>query len=230
MDLQVLSGGAAQGLVRKLEPNFKQAGGAGIGGSFGAVGAMRDKFFAGDACDLLILTEAMIGDLIRSGHAVAATAAPIGRVRTGVAVREGSPVPSISDSTALRAVFSGATGLYFPDPEKATAGIHVTKVLRGLGLEQELASRLRPYPNGATAMREMAACGDPRVVGCTQITEIVITPGVRLVGPLPKEFELVTVYSVAVSTRSTQPDAAARFARLLTSAESATARTACGFE
>ena len=76
------------------------------------------------------------------------------------------------------------------------------KVLRDLGLAEELAPRLRPHPNGATAMKAMADAGDPRAIGCTQVTEILITPGVELVANLPSGFELATVYTAAVTQRS----------------------------
>ena len=51
-------------------------------------------------------------------------------------------------------------------------------------------------------MREMAACGEPGVVGCTQVTEILDTPGVRWVGALPRGYELATVYTAAVCAQA----------------------------
>ncbi len=39
-----------------------------------------------------------------------------------------------------------ARGIYFPDPVKATAGIHFMSVLKRLGIDAELASRLQPFP------------------------------------------------------------------------------------
>jgi hypothetical protein len=59
------------------------------------------------------------------------------------------------------------------------------KVLHGLGIAETVASKLRPFPNGNTAMNAMAACEDPHVIGCTQVTEILITQGVDLVANLP---------------------------------------------
>ena len=41
--LNILSGGAAQGLVGSLAPAFKAQTGLDIAGEFGAVGAMADK-------------------------------------------------------------------------------------------------------------------------------------------------------------------------------------------
>jgi GNAT superfamily N-acetyltransferase len=128
----------------------------------------------------------------------------------------------------LRAALLAADAIHFPDPQKATAGIHFTRVLAALGIADDVAARLRPHPNGMTAMRALAeAEGHP--VGCTQTTEIVATPGVSFVAPLPKEHELATVYTVALKAGMSNP-AARAFALRLTGRESAAARTAAGFE
>lgn len=230
MKLHLLSGGAAQALVRSLEPLLAKESGMAMALSFGAVGAMKEKFLSGEPCDLIILTEALIGELARQGRVAPVTCKPLGRVRTGVAVREGSALPDLGGAAGLRSALKAANGIYFPDPERATAGIHFMKVLRTLGLDRELAGRLRPHPNGATAMREMAAAKDENVIGCTQVTEILATTGVRLAGPLPKEFELVTTYAVAVSVRAAHAEQARRLVEILSGPRSVEARAACGFE
>lgn len=67
-------------------------------------------------------------------------------------------------------------------------------------------------------------------VGCTQASEILYTEGVRLVGPLPAEFELATVYAAAVPARSVAPALAKQFIELLTGPQSMALRAAGGFE
>ncbi len=228
--LQILSGGAAQGIVGVLEEDFRLATGATVRGTFGAVGAMRDRLLAGEPCDAIILTAALIAALEDSGYVVPGTAVPLGRVRTGVAVRTGESLPAIADGPALRATLLAATGLYFPDPELATAGIHFVKVLRELGIHDAVASRLHPHPNGATAMRELARATGPGLIGCTQITEIRYTPGVMLAGPLPAGFELTTVYAIAVCKAARAPELARLFAAMLSGLDTRALREAAGFE
>jgi molybdate transport system substrate-binding protein len=79
-------------------------------------------------------------------------------------------------------------------------------------------------------MQALSQAGEPDAIGCTQVTEIIFAPGVQLVAPLPKEFELATVYTAAVCSRATQPQAAATLIELLTSEEAAGLRSAGGFE
>jgi molybdate transport system substrate-binding protein len=98
-----------------------------------------------------------------------------------------------------------------------------------LSLRDALADRLRPYPNGATAMAALARAADARPIGCTQASEIRYTSGVSLVASLPSPFELVTLYSAAVGTRASDPRLAQRFVTLLCGGATRALREAAGF-
>lgn len=222
--LRILSAGAAQSVVRALADQH----GIALEGSFGAVGAMKEKLLAGTPCELIILSRRLIEALEAQGRV--ASIADLGTVRTGVAVPERCEAPDISSAAALRAALLVAEGIYFPDPDKATAGIHFAKVLQALGIRDRVAQRLRPYPNGATAMREMALASGERSMGCTQITEIKNTPGAKLVGALPPEFELATVYAAALPTGAPPSEVARRMHSLLTREASRELRRKAGFD
>ena len=86
-------------------------------------------------------------------------------------------------------------------PKSSTAGIHVANVLEQLGIADEVAARLRIFPNGATAMRELAASDARRPIGCTQSTEIISTKGVTLSGSLPPGCELATMYTAGITAQ-----------------------------
>jgi molybdate transport system substrate-binding protein len=227
--LHILSAGAAKGLVLAMQERFSAARGATFHSTFGAVGAMKEKLFAGEPCDLIILTAAIIDALAAQGMVDAASIAALGSVHTGIAGPSGQRKPVVADREGLRAALSGARGIYLPDPERATAGIHFANVLRTLGIFDLVRDRLRPFPNGATAMRAMSDAGESDLIGCTQVTEINYTEGVSLVGVLPREFELVTVYSLAVCVSAAEPALARDFAVLLTGPESLALRVQGGF-
>ncbi|MDB5822819.1 MAG: hypothetical protein JWR21_1523 [Herminiimonas sp.] len=230
MDLHILSGGAASGVVKALQSDFSARTGAQLQGTFGAVGVMKEKLLAGAPCDVLILTNALIAELEKAGHVVPNTAAPLGKVKTGVAVKTGESMPDVATADGLRAALLGAKGIYFPDPQRATAGIHFINVVKQLGILAEVDKALRPFPNGATAMAEMAKADEPGLIGCTQVTEILYTAGVTLVAALPKEFELATVYTAAVCTTSDHQDVARELVSLLSGPQSAELRRRGGFE
>jgi molybdate transport system substrate-binding protein len=149
-------------------------------------------------------------------------------VTTAIAVRESAPVPDVSDEKSLRAALLAADALYFPDPSKATAGIHFAKVIDQLGIREKIHERIRNFPNGATSMREMSrAGGNP--LGCTQATEILATPGVRLVSALPPGFELETLYTAAVSAKAADIALARDFVTALGASASRALRERAGF-
>jgi len=230
MELHVLSAGAAKGLVDALAPDLELAAGATLRGEFGAVGAIKERWLGGAPCDVIILTHAMLDALARDGRVVPETITPLGRVRTGIAVRVGEALPAIADREELRQSLATAKTIYLPDPERSTAGVHFIKVLRELAIHDVVASRLHAFPNGAIAMRELGQSREPGQIGCTQITEINYTPGVVLVGPLPTEFELATVYAVGVATSARQPAAARRVVQMLSEQATRELRRKGGFE
>ncbi|MCZ8293280.1 MAG: substrate-binding domain-containing protein [Hylemonella sp.] len=228
--LHILSGGAAQGLVNQLRGAIYNETGRAVEGSFGAVGIMRDKLLAGEPCDVVILTQALIADLTTKGHVQPGSATPLGVVKTGVAVKSGEPQPKVDTPETLKAALLAAKGIYFPDPVKATAGIHFMNVLKQLGIDQQVAGALRPYPNGAAAMKAMAEASGAGLIGCTQVTEILYTPGVQLISLLPKAFELATVYTAAIAAKAEQPQAARMMIDLMAAPSAAELRRAGGFE
>lgn len=222
--MRFVSAGAAQGLVAAV------AGDAGVQveGIFGAVGAMLEKFKSGEPCDVVILSHAQVAELTATAQVLPETSADLGSVPTAIAVREGSELPDVSTEAGLRAALLAADAIYFPDAAKATAGIHFAKMLDQLGIRGQVDARIRTHPNGATAMKAMAqASGNP--IGCTQATEILATPGVRLVQPLPRGFDLVTVYTAAVAARSTQAKSAGDFVARLAGEPGRAARIKAGF-
>jgi molybdate transport system substrate-binding protein len=221
--LRFVSAGAAQALVGAVA----RAADVTVEGSFGAVGAMLEKYRAGEACDIVVLTHAQITALAATGKVDPRACADLGAVPTSIAVRAGEEAPAVKDAESLRAALLAAQSIYVPDTGKSTAGGHVAKVLAQLGLDASAGGRLRMFPNGATAMRELAASKE-KAIGCTQSTEIVATPGVKLVAPLPRGLDLETVYTAAVNMAGRRAPAAA-FLQRLVGYGSHDARAAAGF-
>ena len=227
--LNILSGGAAQGLVASLAPQFKAQTGLDISGEFGAVGAMADKLRSGVIADIIILTAAIVAKLAEENWVIPTSIADIGLVETAVAVRAGDSVVRVNDAAALRDALLAADAIFVPDIKTSTAGIHVAKVLQQLGIADEVAARLRIFPNGATAMRHLAESDAVRPIGCTQSTEIISTKGVVLSGSFPRGCDLSTMYTVAVTTHAAHAPQAQRLIDLLIGAGQREMRERAGF-
>ena len=229
--LHILSAGAAKAVVQSLaaEPGDQAIA---VHAAFDAAGAIRAQFLAGVPCDVLILPQPMHDMLATERRVDTGTIAPLGGVPTGIAVPTGEATPSIVDADALRASLLEASELFCPDTGRSTAGIHFMRMLRELRIDGRVAARVRAHANGALAMAALAAETAQRrsALGCTQVTEILYTPGVTLVGPLPAPFELTTVYAVAVSRDAVEPALAQEFAARLAGVENLMLRQSHGFQ
>jgi molybdate transport system substrate-binding protein len=227
--LNILSGGAAHGLVASLAPTFAGQTGFDIKGEFGAVGGMAEKLRRGVAADLVILTSALVAELAAEKLVLPTSIKDVGLVETALAVRSGDAKIAAKNADELRAAFLAADAVYVPDVKASTAGSHIANVLARLGIAPEIATRLKIHPNGATAMRELAASAAKRPIGCTQATEIIATKGVELSGSLPSGCELITTYAAAVTTGAAHPRQAETLIELLTGPSAAQTRHSAGF-
>ena len=228
--LHLLCAGAARAVAQALIPSFERDTGARVDATYGAVGALRERLAEGAACDVLVLSAELIDALRAEGFVASDSVAPLGRVPTSLAIRAGDPTPGVGTAGAVRAALLAADAIYFPDPQRATAGRHFAGVLERLGIARHVAERLRPFTNGAAAMAELAKAAETHPIGCTQATEILYTPGVTLVGSLPGDLALATVYTVAAAARSSAPVLARRFAASLAGDSAAQLRRAAGFD
>jgi molybdate transport system substrate-binding protein len=227
--LHILSGGAAEALVHELSAEFKQQTGMDIRGTFSAVGAMRDQLLAGADCDVLVLSQKLIDELVQTGHAKADSVRPVGLIQTGLAVAKGHPRPVIRTENELRQAFLKASTIYTSDPDRSTAGAHFKKILTHLGLLDAVGARWKTFSTGAKAMQAMAQEAIPGAIGGTQVTEIMFTPGVDLIGTLPKPFELTTTYTAAIPVKAHSPQQAQILINLMTSPAKAALRGQVGF-
>jgi molybdate transport system substrate-binding protein len=227
--LNILSGGAAQGLVGSLAPSFKADTGFDIAGEFGAVGAMADKLRGGMPADIVVLTAALLATLAAERLVVAASISDVGLVETALAVRASDSKVVARNEAELREALLASDAIFVPDTKASTAGIHVAKVLARLGIADNVAARLKIFPNGATAMRELAASDARHPIGCTQSTEIISTGGVVLSGSLPPGCELATMYTAGVTTKAAHPLQASALIGLLIDAGQREQRQRAGF-
>jgi molybdate transport system substrate-binding protein len=190
---------------------------------------MADKLRNGAPADLVILTRALVMKLDEEGLVVGSSIADVGPVETALAVRAGDSTVKVANEADLRDALRASDAIFVPDIKTSTAGIHVAKVLDRLGIADEVATRLKIFPNGATAMRQLATSDARRPIGCTQATEIIATQGVTLSGLLPPGCELATMYTAGLTARAANPAEAQALVALVTGAGQKELRRRAGF-
>lgn len=227
--LNIFCAGAAQAVVSQLAAKFQRESGNLIHAEYGAVGAMKARVTGGAPVDIVVLTAALVDELIAEGEVVRGSRVNLGRVGTGVAVRAGTPRPDVRNVEVLRANILAATRIVCPDPAVATAGKVVLHVLDQLGVAAEVTPRLQYFPNGYAAMANLAQSDGQLEMGITQVTEILANPGVTLVGPLPDAVQNMAVYSAGLAVRAAHPERSREFIRRLTGFNAQPVLSAAGF-
>jgi len=228
--IRILSAGAAQAVVEEIAATYTRKTGNEVKAEFSAVGAMKARVEAGEAVDIVILTSALIDELVASGYVAPGSRAELGKVGTGVAVRVDTPLPDVSNERVLRGNLLAVAKLVCPDPATATAGKVVMRALERLGLADTMKPHLQFFPNGYAAMRYLAGSRAPYEMGITQITEILANPGVTYVGPLPGDLQTMTIYSAGLSVRAAEPAAARDFIARLTGVAARPVLARAGYE
>jgi molybdate transport system substrate-binding protein len=218
--LRILSAGAAQAVTERIIEAFKRDTGAQVTAEFSAIGAMKARVTAGEAVDVITLSQSMIDELIAGGYVQQGSRFDLGKVGTGVAVRAGVALPKTGSAEELRATVLSATKIVCPDPATATAGKVVIAAFERLGIAEQVQDRLQFFPNGYAAMRWLAADGSARDLGITQVTEILPNKAVSYAGPLPDALQQKTIYSVGIAARANEPQLAKNFVGRFASARS----------
>ena len=213
--LNVLSAGAAQAVVERAAEEFQRKHASRCATIFGGVHAMRLRLLAGEAADVVILTDELIDDLIARHLVVAGSRVDLGTVATGVAVRTGTRMPDVRDTLALRETLLAARAIIAPDPHFATAGRVLQAALQSLGIAERAGPQLVWAESGHAALKRLAAGAGDDELGVAQMTEIVGSSGVCLAGALPPELQRPAIYSAGLAAASCDPERSSEFIRRL---------------
>jgi molybdate transport system substrate-binding protein len=215
-ELNVLAAGAVEAVVRDTVGSFEKQSGHTVKLTYAPVGALRDKVFAGERADVIIVTPVILEQLLERGLVRSKTRTDLGRVGGGIAVRKGAPRPTIGTPEELKRALLAAKEIYYADPAIATAGAYFLKVADRLGIGDEVRKKVRTAGGGKVSM-ELMAQSTGEVLGLTQISEILSVPEVELVGPYPGDLQLMTTYTGVLLERTPHTAAAEEFLRFLTS-------------
>ena len=164
---------------------------------------------AGEPFDLLITGSDPLGEWIRDGKIAAETRTEIARSGIGVEVRTGSPKTDISTVDGFKRALLNAKSIAYL---KVGSGVHLDGVLARLGMNKVIESKtVRP---DSDIVSELVAKGEVEI-GMVVITQILTTPGVDLVGPLPSELQSYVTFVAGISSESKAPAGASQLIKFL---------------
>lgn len=225
-DINVISSNGVKSVMEELAPQFEAASGHKVAFTWGAAIPLKADIEKGAAFDVAMLTGDAIDDLARQGKLIAATRAALADSYAGVVVRKGAPKPDISSVAAFKRALLDAKSIAFV--ERGATGTYLKTLLRKLGLTEALKDKLRPLPAENPAAN--AVSHGEAEIGITQISEILPYPGAELVGPLPHEIQLTTVFAAAIGADARHPETAKALLAFVTAPAAAPAFKARGLE
>ncbi|WP_370875400.1 substrate-binding domain-containing protein [Methylobacterium amylolyticum] len=198
-------------------PAYEAAGGR-IAVDWAPTAVIMQKIAAGERADaVLVLADAM-DRLVAEGLVEADARVAVARSRYGIAVRAGAPHPEIGTVEALKAALTGARSVAYS--RTGASGIWFAGLLPRLGIEEAVNARATIIPQGFTAEKLVSGEADLAV---QQISELMVVPGIAVVGPFPDPVQEETVFWAA-PMRGRGAAAAAFLAGLTTPAAAAAYR------
>src|SRR5262245_15024271 len=224
-EIRVFSSNALKTVLEELAPRFEKATEHKLAFTFGAAANLKGEIEKGATFDVAFLTAGAVDDLIKQGK-MAGTRTDLARSAAGMAVRKGAPKPDISSTEAFKRTLLAAQSIAYV--EQGGTGIYLKSLLQRLGIAEELKARTKLLP--ASNPAALAVANGEAEIGMTQISEILPYPGAELVGPLPAEIQLYTVFSAGRAAAPKDADATAALIKFLTSPDAAPVFKAKGLD
>jgi molybdate transport system substrate-binding protein len=227
--IKVMSAGAVQSMVTALGQEFERASGTTLNLIFNTAGTLRERIAGGEPADLVILSQSAIASLDQPGMFVPGSVTDLGRTVTGVAVREGAPVPDISTPAAFKQALLKAKSVAYTDPKAGgSGGIIFAAMLERLGIADAVNKKAVLGKRGTEVAMSIAE--GRAEIGTTFISEVLPVKGVKVIGPLPGELHTANTYTAAIPAGSASRAAATALLRALTNPATRARWTAAGLE
>jgi molybdate transport system substrate-binding protein len=192
--------------------------------SVGGVAAAR-RVEEGEHFDIVVLAADAIAQLAEHGRIVPGSAVDVVRSGVAVAVAAGMPRPAIGTESALReTVLSARTIGYSTGP----SGTHLMRLFERWGIAGTIAARVVQAKPGVP-VGELVARGEVEL-GFQQLSELMHVPGIAVIGPLPADVQIVTVFSAAICAGSPRREAAQAWLDFLISPLSEQTKRAHGMQ
>jgi molybdate transport system substrate-binding protein len=210
-ELKILTPRSMWTVLKEIGPQFERASGYKLNVVTGIAATLADRIIDGESFDVFIGPPAQMNRVLQREKVVADTRTAIARSGIGVEVRAGAPKPDIGSVAAFKQALLNAKSIGYLKQE-GTSGAYLHDLFERLGIAGAIAPKLvRPETD---IVSELVAKGDIEL-GMVVITQIMTTPGVDLVGPIPHELQFYVRWSGGVSTGSAAPQVAKEFIEFL---------------
>jgi molybdate transport system substrate-binding protein len=225
---------AIKAATDELLPAFERANGHTIRASYAPSGALIPRFIAGEPVDVFLTDSTAIDELIKQGKIVGGRTDLV-RTGIGIAVRKsapkGAPWPDVSSPEALKRALLAAKSVGHAAPAGGSiTAAHIQGVFQRLGIAEQVAPKIKLAAGGPNGRVSVLVSSGEVEIGLQQVSELMSNPDVEVIGMLPAELQLITLYSAGVTATARQAEAAKVLIRALTAPSAAPVYKAKGLD
>lgn len=227
--MKVFSTIAVQSSLEALLPQFERESGHSLDLTWNTAPALVKRLQEGETADVLILNRAGIDTMTRDGRILPGSEVTLASSATAIAIKAGAARPDISTPDALKQTLLAARAISYTDPAAGGAsGIYFAKLMERLDIAREINAKTKfPPPAGLVANFLLTGEAD---LAIQQVPELLQVPGIEILGPLPGDLHMVTVFVAGVEAASPHVQAGRALIAFLHSPVAATVFRAKGLE
>ena len=214
-----------RGVMDVLVPKFEHSSGHELSISYDPAKVMMERIRKGESADVAILGGAAIEDLEKMGRIAAGSRRAVASCGIGVAAGARAPALNIDTVGHFKRALLAAKSIAYT--EQGASGIYFSKLIEDLGIAAQVKAKAVRQPGGLVG--ELVAAGKAEIA-VQQIPELMAVPGIRFVGPFPKEVQMITKSSAGIFADAREPAAARAFLDFLLAPDSMSVLKAKGHE
>lgn len=225
-EIKVVSSVGLKAALEELKPQFERATPHKAVMLFGTAVPLKRQIEGGESFDVVILTPALVDDLVKQNKVRADTRAEVARAGIGVAGRAGAPKPDISTPEAFKRTLLSAKSVVHS--KEGQSGTIMVGLFDRLGIAAEMKPKtILETRSGHTAVAVVEGKAE---LGFTLISEILPVAGAELIGPLPAQLQSYVVFTAGISPGAKEVEAAKAFITFLKSPQAVPVLKAKGME
>src|SRR3954468_3915194 len=201
-ELKVIVGGSMTASMNAIAPQFEKATGHKLVNHFDSTPNIIARINSGAPFDVVVVPVDVFKDAAAKARFAPGPTVDIARVGYGVIVRAGAPKPDNSTPDAFKKALLAAPSIAFL-PASA-AGAYITKVFERLGIAEEMKAKTKAL--AAPGQIAPAVAKGEAELGVF-LMNVLVAPGVELVGLFPGDLQQELVFTSAVAAGTKEADA-----------------------
>jgi molybdate transport system substrate-binding protein len=191
--LRVFSTLALAGVLEEMAPRL---GDIRLETILAPTAVLLERIRAGETADIAVLLSDSVDTLGQQGILLPGRT-DLARSLVGIAVRAGAPRPDISTVAAFVAALHAAKSLAYSGA--GASGLYFAGLLEWLGIADAVNAKATVIPSGFTG--ELVRRGEAEIA-VQQISELMVVPGIDIVGTLPPGIEGFSIFSAGIFAAS----------------------------